>query len=666
MKKNISLICINIIICYILFFRINQLFYYTLIIPFLLTLINSDNTYQKYYFIILLPMFYFNIINASIILISYFSLLFVYRKYNIKLLYLTSYILSATISLIFKFYYDSTFFILAPILSLSITMYQFKFKNTPNELLIFALISQVIITDNTYYILISLTLLLLYIIYNKTDYLFIVSFFTMSFQFYYSSNYIVLIYPLLVYLALKKDNIFIIIISIFLFAYSFYLKSISIEVIYSFIVILLILLLNDKNVSIDYFPMLLESFNNEIISFCSFLDNFKINNKEENIDYINNDLIQKFCTNCPSKYTCFNNKLKVYEYLKSIIRNTNTNYNCKYKNEMKARLYTLKKTNPIKENKEHIEMNKLSIALREYSVNLASRNTDVFTNYTKLKKELVDYGFIPFIFEPNCTNDIDIKVGFDKRFDNIAPKLKKLAEKILGEDLSVQFLSNDTLYCYYIITNEVKYDVIFQTMSVSKNNYVISGDNMFAKKYDNGYFKAAIADGMGSGYEAHKLSREAIDLVEKISKDNISDNTSINILNTFYSLNDYYDNYSTLDYISIDLKTGNTILYKMGSTTTYIIRGLQIIPVYNHNLPFGIEDMICTEEICLDDDDLVIMISDGVSEHIDEQLLTNYLKEISKDKPHNITYNIMNKVYEENNSIIKDDMSIIAIRVILR
>ncbi len=666
MRKNLALIGINIIICYILFFRINQLFYYTLIIPFLLTLINTDNTFQKYYFFMLLPMFYFNIINASIILVSYICLFIVFKKLNIKYLYLTSYILSASISLIFKFYYDSTFFIFAPILSLTITLYQFKFKNTPNELLIFALISQMIIIDNKYFIDISLIILFLYIIYNKTDYLFFVSFLVMGFQFYLTNNYIVFIYPLIVYLSLKKEILFSIIIYLLLVIYCLFIKDITIEVITSSIIILVIMLFKEKVITTDYFPMLLESFNNEVMSFCSFLDNFKINNKDNNFDIITENISKKFCVNCSKRYKCFGvDKINTYNFFKNIIKEKETNFFCNHKEDIKARVYSLTKTNPVYFNeKSNIEFNRISLALREYSVNLASRNIDVFTNYTRLKKELINYGFIPHIFEPNCSDNIDLRIGFEKRFDNISSKLQKISEKILNCELTVKLVSNDTLYSYYVITNKIKYNIIFDTLSVAKNNFVISGDNLFASKYDNGYFKAAIADGMGSGHEAFKLSKEAIDLVEKISKENINDNTSINILNTFYSLNDHHDIYSTLDYISIDLKTGDSILYKMGATTTFVIRDNQIIPIYNHNLPFGIEEMILKEDISLINNDLVIMVSDGVCEHIDEVLLTNYLQEIKDEKPHQIVYDIMQKVYEENNNIIKDDMSIIAIRLL--
>ncbi len=666
MKKNIALILINILICYILFFRINQLFYYTLIIPFLLTLINTDNTFQKYYSIILLPMFYFNIVNASIILISYISLYIVFKKCSIKYLYITSYILSASISLIFKFYYDSSFFILAPILSLTITIYQLKFKNTPNELLIFTLISQMIIVDNIYFILITLLILFLYTIYNKTDYLFLISFLIMCYQFYISNNYIVLIYPLIIYLSIKKEILFGVIIFLLLIIYSLYIKDITVETIFSSLILLIIVLIKEKKINSDYFPMLLESFNNEILSFCSFLDNFTTRSNNKNFNYIFDTISKSYCGSCLNRYHCFGkSKVNTYSFFKSVIKQEPSNFICSKKSEITNKVFYLLKSYPvIFESKNEIEVNKLSQALREYSVNLASKNVDIFTYYTTLKQELINYGFIPIIFEPSCSDDIEVRIGFEKRFDNIAPKLLNIANKIIKEELSVKLVSNNTLYAYYIITNKVKYNVIYDTLSVAKSNFIISGDNIFTTKFDNGYFKAAISDGMGSGFDAFELSNNTINLVEKISSQNINDNTSINILNTFYSLNDCCDIYSTLDYISIDLKSGNTTLYKMGATTTFIIRESQIIPIYNHNLPFGIDELISKEELCLTNNDLVIMVSDGITEHIDDIKLMQYIQEISNEKPHNIVYNLMNKISNENDNKYKDDMSIIAIRLV--
>ncbi len=672
MKKKLALVLINVIICYILFFRINQYFYYTLIIPFLLTLVNSDNKINKYYSLILLPMFYFNIINATIITISYITLFIVYRKFNIKYLFITSFILSATISIIFKYYYSNTFSLYALLLSLLITTYQSKFRDTPNEVLIFLLISLTIVIDNQYFILISLITLFLYIIFNKTDYLFIVSFFIMGYHFYLCNDYIVLVYPLMIYFSFKKEILFAVIIDLLLVMYTYYTKILTYEVITSIILVnSLLLQKKDKTINTEYFPMLLESFNNEIMSFCSFLDNFKVekNQSNENFSAITNNITQNYCIACPKRYDCFgNDKLKTYNQLKLVIKNVNNTFNdyCIHATDVIAKIYKLKQLYPISfDNKTEIQINGLSQALREYSVDLASKNVEVFNYYSKLKIELVDYGFIPLIFEPNCIADgIDLKIGFEKRFDNITVKLHSIAQKIIKEEISVRLVSNNTMYAYYVITNKIKFNVLYENLSVAKSNFIISGDNLFAKKYDNGYFKAAIADGMGSGFDAFELSKETITLVEKISNQHINDHTSINILNTFYSLNDHHDVYSTLDYISINLKTGKSLLYKMGATTTYIISKNKITPIYNNNLPFGIDDLVAKEELQLNHNDLIVMISDGVTEHIDEVKLTNYLEEIKNEKPHKIVYDIMQKVYEENNQMIKDDMSILAVKLL--
>ncbi len=668
MLKKISLILINILICYILFFRINQLFYYTLIIPFLLTLINTEN--PKYYFLVILPMFIFNMLNASIILIAYISLYIVYKRCNIKYLYLTSFLLSASISLIFKYYYQTNFSYYAPLLSLLITIYQLKFKNTPNEVLIFLLITQIIIIDNPYFILITLTILFLYIIYNKTDYLFMVGFLLMMFHFYILKDYLVVIYPLLIYTSIKKEKLFNIIILLLLVIYSI-IYQFNYNVVYSSILIILILFKKEIPINSDYYTMLLDSFNNEVMNFCSFLDNFKVDtsNSSNNITTIITTITRNHCTQCPNRYDCFGvNKLKTYKFIKQILKDNATefdNYCIKY-SEVISNIYSLKKMYYISfNNSNDIQVNGLSKALREYSIDLASKNVLLFTHYTKLKEELINYGFIPIIFDTNFINDgIDLKIGFEKRFDNIAVKLHSIASRVFNKDLSVKLISNDTMYAYYIITNRIKYNVIYDSISVAKSNFIISGDNMYIKKFDNGYFKACIADGMGSGFDAYELSSETIKLVERISNQNIHDNTSINILNTFYSLNDCYDMYSTLDYLSIDLKTGLALIYKMGATTTFIIKDNNVIPIFNKNLPFGIDDMVTKEEIVLNTDDLVIMISDGVTEHIDEEKLTNFLYSKKLDKPHQIVYDLMQKVYSENNNVIKDDMSIIALRIV--
>ena len=216
---------------------------------------------------------------------------------------------------------------------------------------------------------------------------------------------------------------------------------------------------------------------------------------------------------------------------------------------------------------------------------------------------------------------------------------------------------------YIAIFPKKRFKVIYDYASLSLNNCQISGDNILFKTINDMDFICALSDGMGTGYRAYQLSQETLKMVDNITNCSISFETSLQIVNNFFKTRDLSDSYATLDLVNINLSKGILNLYKLGSSTTYISRGEKIIPIYNNNLPFGISDLIIKEEYSVVDGDLIILVSDGVSDYIDENSLIKYIETLKNELPHKIVYEILQKIYYDNENKIKDDMSCIAIRV---
>jgi stage II sporulation protein E len=208
-----------------------------------------------------------------------------------------------------------------------------------------------------------------------------------------------------------------------------------------------------------------------------------------------------------------------------------------------------------------------------------------------------------------------------------------------------------------------KYKVIYDSATLSLNNCQISGDNLLIKTINESNFLCALSDGMGSGFYAYQLSQETLKMVDNITNCNISFDAALQILNNFFKTKDLSDSYATLDLVNINLTDGILDLYKLGSSTTYISRGDKIIPIYNNNLPFGISDLVTKEEYGIADNDLIILVSDGINDYIDEGLLVKFIETIKDELPHKIVYEILQKIYYENKNQIKDDMSCIAIKI---
>ena len=65
---------------------------------------------------------------------------------------------------------------------------------------------------------------------------------------------------------------------------------------------------------------------------------------------------------------------------------------------------------------------------------------------------------------------------------------------------------------------------------------------------------------MGKGYVANQESSTTLKLVDEITKTSLTTETALQILNTFYFIQDYLEKYSTLDFLEIDRSTESFIL----------------------------------------------------------------------------------------------------------
>ena len=211
---------------------------------------------------------------------------------------------------------------------------------------------------------------------------------------------------------------------------------------------------------------------------------------------------------------------------------------------------------------------------------------------------------------------------------------------------------------------EVKIDITYGYGSLSANQNDLCGDNYLIKEMNNGKFISAISDGMGKGYKAFSESDHILKLVSSIIEQNLEVSTALEILNTFYAIQEYLEKYSTLDLLEINRYNKTAKFYKMGATTSYIIKKNGTIEkIINQNLPFGIEDVIDNKELMLEEDDLILMSSDGIFENIVESdELDNFIKKIRGESPQKIVFEILN--YTINNKIkTNDDATLIALKI---
>ncbi len=201
--------------------------------------------------------------------------------------------------------------------------------------------------------------------------------------------------------------------------------------------------------------------------------------------------------------------------------------------------------------------------------------------------------------------------------------------------------------------------------SAKKKDEEVNGDSaiVFENKEDKYY--ALISDGMGSGEDASMTSRMTGIFLSKLLSSGNKKNTVLKMLNNFIRHKNL-ECFATVDLLEIDLLSAEASFVKSGAAASYIIRGGRLFKISSASLPIGITREIASEEVKfkLEKDDLIIMVSDGVSQSFEDGawLLSMLSEEINASDPlGTIARSLLERAKKKNER--SDDMTVIAVRV---
>lgn len=444
--------------------------------------------------------------------------------------------------------------------------------------------------------------------------------------------------------------------------------------------------LSDELVISKLYSQITSNITNEVLGFASFLDKFIMNFKDSNeYNKLIHNSIQTMMNNCCQQCSQFKEcksyfKSNLYIIFKQMLlkkENNNEEYlyfkkNCIKLNELTTLSNTLSKRFSLDSLSMHnssliVQLIGVSNSLRKYAIDIVSKKELDAKIIFEIKKDILNFGYDLTYIEVIKPFDDDyvIEIGIHKEEENeVINNLTKIINNVLKERVSVIFQKKDQDISYFKIVPEIKINIQYGFGTLSANNNNICGDNYIIKETCNGKFITAISDGMGSGFNAFKESNETLNLVSTVLEQNLEASTAIEILNTYYAIQEYLERYSTLDLLEINRHTKLAKFFKMGATTSYIIKHNGTInKIYNQNLPFGIEDYVDNKEYILEDNDLILMSSDGIFENlVGNEQLDEFIKKIRGNTPQKIVYEILQ--YTMNNKIkVKDDATLIALKV---
>lgn len=190
----------------------------------------------------------------------------------------------------------------------------------------------------------------------------------------------------------------------------------------------------------------------------------------------------------------------------------------------------------------------------------------------------------------------------------------------------------------------------------------VSGDSYLFREISESRYLIMLCDGMGSGEEARKQSNAAISLAEKFFKAGFEDSVIFDTINKLMMLKGSDEVFSTMDLCMLDLNTGTAKFTKVGAECSYIIGKSGVTTIKPGALPIGILEEIspALTRKKLSDGDIIVMLSDGVADAIEEPI-SDWFSEISQGSEKQIADAILKKACGEDKAA--DDMTVLVSKI---
>lgn len=428
------------------------------------------------------------------------------------------------------------------------------------------------------------------------------------------------------------------------------------------------------------------------------VDNDKLALKSKSSALIEN-LADRVCSGCNMKSICWSREIHyTYSAFSELIQNYQENKkDIPYEIERKCinRTLLIKNTEDIVNKYIINEMRKSSLCegrelLANQIKNMAKTvhnigdeiHSNIYINiYLEnkirriLDKNRVEYGSLLCIKDERGRNIIKLSMKVCGGKKLCAKKVLSYITEATGEamcitseDCSIDKKNNT---CSVTFEEVPKFHINSYAAVKCKDGEKCNGDSYSFSKLKDGTYISLISDGMGSGPQAGRESKAAVDLINQFCRAGFDKITAINTINSIMSMKFNEDEkFSTLDLCNIDLYRGNAQFMKVGAVSSFLKSGNKINIIKSKSLPIGVLDKVDVEieDKKIENGDLIVMVSDGVLDYNDTSLINSnwileYLKESKSNDPKEVACGILNEAIKSNDYKIKDDMTVLVSKV---
>ncbi len=211
-----------------------------------------------------------------------------------------------------------------------------------------------------------------------------------------------------------------------------------------------------------------------------------------------------------------------------------------------------------------------------------------------------------------------------------------------------------------------QFTIEFAASGKAADNSGVNGDILKTFSDDYGNAHAILSDGMGKGRAAAIDASVAAVLSSRLLSAGFKTEEVARLVNVALSLKANEESGATLDILSVNLYTGNGVIFKAGAAPTYHISGDEIHCINAVTLPIGIMPNVKGTEvkIKLKLFDILIMVSDGtIGDEPDwlPDLIDRLQYKNSREIASAIIETAKNR---DSNNQYGDDMSVIVLKII--
>ena len=239
---------------------------------------------------------------------------------------------------------------------------------------------------------------------------------------------------------------------------------------------------------------------------------------------------------------------------------------------------------------------------------------------------------------------------------------------VAGQKVSiVKCVPSDTTgWLSIILEPKPLYCVMCGLFKKKKNGMEVSGDCYSLLPLGNDKFLMAISDGMGHGEKAKRNSELTISVIENFYKAGFDNDIVLSSVNKLVCINQL-DDFATLDLCVIDLKNAFIDMVKLGASQSYIKHEKNTTIIEGMALPLGVVEELKAnvQKSAVEDGDLIILCSDGVSECFGGlDSLYMYINHLEEYSPQEVATSIGERAKLMCKGDVRDDVTILVVRVV--